>query len=65
MKKVVVLLTLLAFVLTGSVVLAAGAKDKVCCKAGKTIMAKDAAACKKAGGKIVLKSACKAPAKKK
>jgi hypothetical protein len=65
MKKVVVLVTLLAFVLTGSVVLAAGAKDLVCCKAGKVVKAKNAAACTKAGGKMVPKAQCKVPAKAK
>ena len=45
--------------LAGSVVLV-GAAEKVCCKDGKMVQAKDAASCKKAGGKMVAKDKCKA-----
>jgi hypothetical protein len=64
MKKVVVLLTVLAFVFAGSVIMATAAEDMVCCKDGKVIPA-NASACAKAGGKVVPESQCKAPAKKK
>ncbi len=65
MKKIVVLVTLLAFVCVGSVALAAAAKDQVCCKDGKVLTVKDPADCAKQMGKMVPKDACKpAPAKK-
>ena len=63
MKKVVVLLALLAFVLTGSVIMATAAGKTVCCKDGKVVAAKDAKACAKAGGKMVPQAKCKASAK--
>ena len=63
MKKIIVLISLLAFVCAGSIAIAAEAK--VCCKDGKVVAAKDAAACTKAGGKVVAKSQCKAAPKKK
>ena len=64
MKKVVVLLALLAFVFTGSVIMATAAENMVCCKDGQRITA-NASTCVKYGGKVVPKSQCGAPAKKK
>jgi hypothetical protein len=64
MRKVVLLLSLLAFICAGTVTVASAAGDQVCCKDGKTVTAKDKAACEKAGGKMVAKDQCKAAKKK-
>ena len=65
MKKVVVLLTVVAFVFAGSVIMATAAEDFVCCKDGKPIMANASTCLKYYGGKVVPESKCKVPTKKK